>query len=221
MSDKNYEKEWPVVEQFLAMFRVTRPQLSNPNPAGGADTGFDVVWTTHRGVVAFQVTEFHADRGLAPGQQSSRLRQVEASKAASGHPYTMAGRVDPIPGLVAAITEKVARTARVDPQWFPILLIGSSLPHNGPVATFIPGHALEEKLPQLNAATHELLAHSVFDAVYILNVLSLDGSPAVYNWDWENGWRRLGVRQQATSKAESSGLDVIKFLNSLSGPLRP
>jgi len=129
----------------------------------------------------------------------------------------MAGRMNPIPGLVAAITEKVARTAHADRQRFPerILLIGSSLPHNGTVATFILDRAFEEKLPHLNAATHDLLTHSVFDAVYILNVLSLEGSPAVYNWDRENGWQRLGASRQATAKAESSGFDVIKFLNSL------
>ena len=217
MSDKNYEKEWPVVERFLAIFGVTRPQLSNPNRGLKKDSGVDVVWATDRGAVAFQVTEFHADRGLAPGQRSSRLRQVEASKAASGRPYTMAGVIDPVPGLVAAITEKVARTAHADRQRFPerILLIGSSLPHNGAVATFILDRALEEKLAQLNAATHELLSHSVFDSVYIFNVLSLDGSPAVYNWDRENGWRRLAALQQAVEEAESAGLETIRFLNSL------
>ena len=94
-------------------------------------------------------------------------------------------------------------------------MIGSSLPHNGAVATFILDRALEEKLAQLNAATHELLSHSVFDSVYIFNLLSLDGSAAVYNWDRENGWRRLAARQQAVEEAESAGLETIRFLNSL------
>ncbi len=220
MSTNNYEKERPVVEGFLAMFGITRPQLRNPNLALKNDSGADVAWAANGGDIGFQVTEFHSDKGLVPGQESSRLRQVEASVAAGGRPYAMAGVLDPIPGLLATITEKVARTAHADRHRFRelVLLIASSLPHNGVVATFIWDRILEVKLSQLKAETHELLSCSVFDCAYILNVLSLDGTPAVYKWDRENGWRRLGSWQHPATEAESSGLQTIRLLQALGGP---
>jgi hypothetical protein len=207
------------------MFGITGPQLSDPNAGLKKDSGADVAWTVDGGDIAFQVTEYHSDRGLAPGQRASRLRQVEKAKAASGRPYTMAGRLDPIPGIVSSVTEKVARAAHADRQRFPelILLIASSLPHDGAVATFLWDVALEANLPRLNAAAHELLSRSAFDSAYILNVLSLDGAPAVYQWDREDGWRRLGPAPSNNgdgqpTEAESSGLQAIRLLQALGGP---
>jgi hypothetical protein len=100
-----------------------------------------------------------------------------------------------------------------------ILLIASSLPHNGVVATFIWDPALETKLPRLNAETNEQLSSSVFDSAYILNMLSLDGTPTVYKWDREKGWQqRVRSRQQPAAETGSAGLQTIRLLQALGGP---
>ncbi len=46
--------------------------------------------------------------------------------------------------------------------------------------------ALERHLPRLTAATHEFLSRSAYNSAYIFNMLSLQGTPVVYEWDRES-----------------------------------
>src|SRR6266849_2129693 len=83
--------------------------------------------------------------------------------------------------------------------------------------------ALERHLPRLTAATHEFLSRSAYNSAYIFNMLSLQGTPVVYEWDRQSGWRRRGPapsnegRGQPAAKAQDVGLRTIQFLQSL-GP---
>ena len=166
----------------------------------------------------------HSDKGRAPNERGSQLRRVEKAKAASGRPYTMSVVLDPIPAIVSAVTQKVGRATHADRQRFRklILLIASSLPHGGPAATFLLDAVLD--LPRLNAETHELLSRSGYNSAYIFNVLSLQGTPVVYQWDRESDWRRSGpappdeAHGRPAAEAEDVGLQTIRFLQSLGGP---
>ncbi len=213
----SYATERDIVARFLSAFGITGPRLSDPNAGLKKDTGADVVWTRDGWGIGFQVTEYHSDKGLGPNQKGSQLRRAEKAKAASGGPYGMWVGLDPIPALFSTIAQKVDQATRPDRQRFceVILIIAASLPHDGVGSTSLLDPALGPKLPNLNAATHDLLVHSAYDSAYIFNILSIEGTPVVYKWDRENGWRRLRARQRSTAKAESSGFDVIKFLNSL------
>src|SRR5262245_28496346 len=85
----SYATEREIVVRFLSAFGITDPRLSDPNAGLKKDTGADVVWTHDEGQTAFQVTEYHSDKGLGPKQKGSQLRLAEKTKAASGRPYTM------------------------------------------------------------------------------------------------------------------------------------
>ena len=213
----SYATEREIIARFLSVFGITSPRLNDPNAGLKKDTGADVVWTHDEGQTAFQVTEYHSDKGLGPNQKGSQLRRAEKAKAATGRPYGMWVRPDPIPALLSTITQKVGAATRPDRQRFreAILVIAASLPHDGAAATALVDLGLESELPRLNAATHDLLLHSAYDSAYIFNMLSLEGTPVVYKWDREKEWWRLGARQRSTAKAESSGFDAIEFLNSL------
>jgi len=141
-----------------------------------------VVWKIDEQEIGFQVIEFHSDPRLAPKQRGSQLRRAEKTKAASGRPYTMAVRLDPIPALVSSIARKVDRVVRLDRHRFHklILVVAASLPHDGPGATFLLDGELESKLTHLNATTRELLKWSAYDSACIFNMVSLEGTSVVY-----------------------------------------
>src|SRR6266852_223977 len=135
----SYETERALVERLLAVFGVTEPCLSNPNAGLTNESGADVMWILDGRDIGFQVSEYHSDKGAEPKQKGSNLRRVEKAKAASGRPYTMAVGLDPIRALVSVLAQKVDRATRADRQRFRelILLIASSLPHDGAGATFL------------------------------------------------------------------------------------
>src|SRR5437868_1102832 len=98
--------------------------------------------------------------------------------------------LNPIPALVSTIAQKVGQATRPDRARFHdvILVVAASLPHDGVGATSLLDFVLESKLPDLNAATHDLLAHSAYDSAYIFNMLSRERTPVVYQSDRESGW---------------------------------
>ena len=123
-----------------------------------------------------------------------------------------------IPALVSGIARKVDRATRVDHQRFHkvSLVVSASLPHDGPGATFLLDGELESKLTHLNVATHELLASSVYASAYIFNMLSLEGTPVVYEWERDSGWRRRSF--EGAEDAEKASLQAIQLLRALGGP---
>jgi len=214
----SYAAERDIVGRFLSVLNITNPRLSDPNAGLNTDTGADVAWSLDEGEIGFQVTEFHSDKGLVPNPKGSHLRRAEKAKAASGGPYTMAVGPDPIPGLVSAIVQKVSRAARLDRERFQkvILVIAASLPHDGVGATLLLDVALEPKLAHLNAATHNLLAGSAYDGAYVFSIVSLEGTPVVYEWQRESAWRRPGPAP--AEETDKASLETIRFLRSLGGP---
>jgi hypothetical protein len=103
----SYATEREIIARFLSAFGITGPRLSDPNAGLNKDTGADVLWTRDdEGEIAFQVTEYHSDKGLGPNQKGSQLRRAEKTKAANGRPYTMSVGLDPIPALVSTIAQK-------------------------------------------------------------------------------------------------------------------
>ena len=216
----HYERfERPVVERFLRAGGISDPQLRDPN-SPGQETGADVVWTVDGRDIPFQVTEFHSDKGQDPKYKGSRLRREEMQKAARQEIVgTWGVRIDPIPAIVSAVTETVIRANRPEVRQFSefILLIASSIPQRGgTAATFLLDLALD--LRRLNAATHELLSHSVFTSAYIFNMITVHGSPSVYGWTRESGWIRRGVPPQPDTEPEPPGLQTIRLLRSRGGP---
>src|SRR5215467_12971782 len=135
----SYATERDIIERFLSLLNITNPLLSDPNAGLKTDTGADVAWKVDEGQIGFQVVEFHSDNGLASKQGGSQLRRAEKTKAASGRPYTMAVRLDPIPALVSAIDRKVDRAARLDRHRFykVILVVAPSRPNLFPYTTFL------------------------------------------------------------------------------------
>jgi len=220
----HYESfERPVVERFLRAGGIADPQLSNPN-SPGQETGADVVWTVDGRDIWFQVTAYHSDRGQDPNYKGSRLRREEMRKAARQQIVgSWAVRLDPIPAIVSAVTEKVIRANGPELQRFRgrfselILLIVSSIPqHGGTAATFLLDLALD--LPRLNAATHELLSHSSFTSAYTFNILTVSGSPSVYEWTSQSGWIRRGVGPEPDDTEEHVGIQTIRLLRSRGMP---
>ncbi len=187
-SSIRYEEERQIVGRFLLTRKIAHPQLSDPNLDQANDSGVDVLWTVDERAIGFQVTEYHSDEGREPDQRGSQLRREEAQKAASGHPYTMRIGLDPTPGLAERIRAKVQKGAssRFDEL---VLLVACSGPHErgGVAATLLLDMALD--VATLNAATHSMLAGSVYDRAYIFNMVGLQG-PAVYRWTREGSWRR-------------------------------
>jgi len=214
----SYATEREIVAQFLSVFGIDGCRLTDPNAGLKKDTGADVVWTREDGEIGFQITEYHSDKGLGPNRKGSQLRRAEKAKAASGRPYGMWVNPDPIPALVSAIAQKVGEATRPDRRRFRevILLIAASLPHNGVGSTFLLDFVLESKLPQLNAATHDLRLHNAYDAAYIFNLLSLEGRPVVHEWGSGSGWRRhrpLNKRaQHPVIESDQAGLQTIRLL---------
>ncbi len=219
----HYERfERRAVERFLWAGGIAEPQLSDPN-SRGQETGADVVWTVDGRAIGFQVTEYHSDKGRDPTYKGSQLRREEMQKAARhGIVGTWGVPLDPIPAIVSAVTEKVSRANRPEVRRFRgrfselILLIVSSIPqYGGTVATFLFDLALD--LPRLNVETHELLSHSPYTSAYICNMLTVDGSPSIYEWT-ESGWTRRGVPPQPDDATEHVRLQTIRYLQSLGGP---
>jgi hypothetical protein len=219
----SYETERDVVERFLLAQGISRPRLSDPNQEQDVDTGADVLWTTDRCVVGFQVTEYHSDEGRDPHQRGSRLRHDEKHKAATGGPYAMATVLDPIPAIASRIARKIERARHAQGHRFAelILLIVSSRPQaGGAAAGFLLDMALD--LSRLNAQTHESLC-SVYTCAYIFNMLSLGGTASIYQWTPEGGWVRITLPENAGASqpnavAQEPGLHTIEFLRSLGGP---
>ena len=139
-------------------------------------------------LIGVEVTVFHADEG--PGREGSVLRATEekTAKQARGRPYAMAGIVDPLPGLVARIRDKVTiaedyRRSRIAELW---LLIVGQFPKPGAVAsTFALSAGLNTA--SLNQHLHELLSRSRFARAYVQ--LSLDQT--ICAWTPSEGWRLL------------------------------
>jgi hypothetical protein len=74
----------------------------------------------------------------------------------------------------------------------------------------------------LTAATHDLLARSAYDSAYIFNILSIEGTRVVYQWDRESGWRRHASSnprsEHPATESENADLQTIRLLRSLGGP---
>ena len=115
-----------------------------------------------------EVTVFHADEG--PGRGGSVLRATEEKTArqAGDGPYGLWDVVDPLPGLITRIRDKVTTAEGYDRSRFAELwlLIVAQLPKPGAVAsTFALSAALNA--PSLNGHLHELLSGSSFAKAYL------------------------------------------------------
>lgn len=221
-----YVTEREIVRRFLALHGLANPELRDPNQGRSTDTGADVIWTSDRRVIRFQVTAFHSDEGRNPGVKGSQPRRNEKRRAAAsnGGVYTMTVVTDPIPAIVARVVEKVQRAQRADRQRFDelILLIASSRPEiGGTAAGFLLDAALD--LRRLTTHTHDLLSESAYTSAYMFNMLSLTGTPSVYRWDRDHGWACVGRSDSAHggrmhSADEDIGLHTLRYLRSLGGP---
>jgi hypothetical protein len=149
--------------------------------------------------IGVEVTVFHADEGL--GRRGSVLRATEekAAKQAGGDPYLMWGIIDPLPGLITRINDKVTIAEdydrrRFDELW---LLIVGQFPKPGAVgSTFALSAALNA--PCLNRHLHELLSKSPFARAYLY--LSLEQT--IYAWTPSEGWRLLMGSPEAADGSE-------------------
>jgi hypothetical protein len=149
--------------------------------------------------IGVEVTVFHADEEL--GRRGSVLRATEekAAKQAGGDPYLMWGVIDPLPGLITRIKDKVTIAenydrSRFDDLW---LLIVGQFPKPGAVgSTFALSAALNA--PSLNRYLHELLSKSPFARVYF----HLSIEQTIYVWTPSEGWRLLMGSPPATGGSE-------------------
>src|SRR5258706_7156237 len=109
--------------------------------------------------IGVELTVFHADEG--PGRKGSVLRATEekmAKQAGGGH-YVIAGIVDPLPGLLTRVLNKVTIAEDYDRSRFAELwlLIVGQFPKPGAVAsTFALSTALNAA--SLNYHLHDLLS---------------------------------------------------------------
>ncbi len=135
--------------------------------------------------IGIEVTVFHADEGLGPGGSGLRASEEKTAKQAGGRPYTIAGVVDPLPGLTTRIRHKVTIAQDYDRSRFAGLwrLIVGQIPKLGAVtSTFALSAALNAAY--LNHHLHELLSGSPFARVY----LHLSLEQTIYAWTLTEGW---------------------------------
>jgi hypothetical protein len=158
---------------------------------------------------------FHADEGPGHGGSVLRATEEKTAKQADGRAYAMAGIVDPLPGLVTRVRDKVTIAedydrSRCTELW---LLIVGQLPRPGAVAsTFALSAALNAA--SLNQHLHELLSGSRFARAYVH--LSLEQT--IYAWSPSEGWWLLRGSAPAPGGSALSFKGVLRDPEWLSDP---
>lgn len=150
----------------------------------------DVIATIGVRRVGIEVTQFHADERtkLQRGGSPARAIETKLARAKPGRAYHMWISVDPIPGLISRIKDKIKLAQDYDRTEFDELwlLITGGLPKLGAVASTVALPFLVD-LKKLEAATNSSLASSLYDLAYIHTHL-----PAgLFCWSRTTGWRQL------------------------------
>ena len=138
------------------------------NPIGGDRP--DIIVTIDNRKIGVEVTQFHSDEGHMQTSIGSHARalEVKLSKLASGRPYSVWGNPDPNPGIIARITDKIARAETYDTTNYSELwlLVATGIPRLGAVgSTFAFPDFVSIK--RLNDSTDAILVTSNFARVYI------------------------------------------------------
>ena len=154
----------------------------------------DVLATITSRRVGIEVTQFHADEQPETQGRGSQARAQEAklSRARPDTPYPMWISIDPVPGLVVRINDKIKLAAGYDRTHFDELwlLVAGGLPKLGSLASTVALPFLVD-LAKLNAATNLLLASSPYDVAYIHTHL-----PAgLFCWLRREGWRQIELHK--------------------------
>jgi len=147
-------KEKRTVEQvrclFSALGRLDVQILPQPPPCP------DVLVEIDGKRIAVEATDYHGDEANHGG---SALRKQEEKRAAAGQDTGSYVPLDPTPGLVKRIKEKVCKSydlSKVEKAW---LVIFASIPQIGAfTSTFLPTPALD--CDKLSAETVSLLKKS-------------------------------------------------------------
>lgn len=167
----------------------------------------DVIATGKACRIGIEVTVFHGDERQNTNRGSIQRRNEEQiNRQASGRAYGMWSQVDPLPAIVARITDEVKRARSYNNDGFDELwlLVAASIPQLGAVgSTFIVPFALN--LNDLNGKTDEILRNSQFSRVYLHSVLG----HTLHEWSHDKGWQ---VLQAPTKEPQGSELWFKKIL---------
>jgi hypothetical protein len=145
----------------------------------------DVVALIDGNRVGIEVTQFHSDEQAGVKGSPLRAEEVKKFKDSGEHPYSQWFVPNPLPGLVARITEKISVAAayektRYQQLW---LLILCQLPKGGALgSTFVFPSFVD--VTDLNKSTHMLLCGSSFSAAHIHLMMS----HGVYSWSRSEQW---------------------------------
>jgi hypothetical protein len=157
--------------------------------------------------IGVEVTVFHSDEGSGRGGSALRASEEKTARRAGHGPYTVAGVVDPLPGLVTRTCEKATVAKDYDRSRFAELwlLIVAQFPKPGAVAsTFALSGALNPR--SLNENLHELLNGSAFGHVY----LHLSLEQTIYGWTRSEGWQLVKGSPPAEGGSELCFKDVLR-----------
>jgi hypothetical protein len=157
--------------------------------------------------IGVEVTVFHADEGLGRGGSVLRATEEKTARQSGGGPYLVWGIVDPVPGLITRIRDKVTVVTAYDRRRFTELrlLIVAQFPKPGAAAsTFGLSAALNER--SLSQHLHELLSGSAFDQAY----LHLSLEQTIYAWTRSEGWRLVKGSPSVPAGSELSFKGVLR-----------
>lgn len=135
--------------------------------------------------IGIEETKFHSDEQMENTGSALRNQEEKTARLNPNSSYTTAGVIDPLPALIARISDKTTiasgyDTSQFDQLW---LLISGQIPKLGAVtATFaIPQFV---NIAALNETTHEILRNSSFSAVHFHLIMS----HTVFTWSKETKW---------------------------------
>jgi hypothetical protein len=178
MSVRKQQEEMELTRRFLRLVGHSQAQLE------AADRP-DVVALIDGCRIGIEETKFHGDERSAASGSLLRAEEMQKNKQAEGQPYSMWADPDPLPGIVARITDKIERATKYDASRYSELwlLISSQLPMPGAVAaTFVFAPFVD--LQRLNERSHHLLATSPFSAVHLHLVITHN----LFSWSREKQW---------------------------------
>ena len=152
----------------------------------------DVIVTLHGVRVGIEVTQFHADERLGSIGSPLRKAEVQLARKYPEAPHSMWGVPDPIPALVARISEKVEAAlgydeSRYNELW---LLITAGIPRLDAIGATLALPAFVE-IEKLNQLTHAQLCDSVITQVYFHTILPR----SLFGWNRNNKWHSVAVTQ--------------------------
>ena len=156
------------------------------NPSAKGESGADVLVRRDDSQIGFQVTQYHFDAGLNPGQAGSSSRGEESQRANVGlltpmfvNPFSMAALED--------VLREKAKKGWSEKEFPDMrLLVAASIPQDGGTAsTWLDGERVN--FDEMSAQLSPILEQTRYAAAYLHIVMS--GS--VYRWTRETGWEKL------------------------------